>query len=80
MGEIADELVDSMYDYVDDDGWSSEEEGCILSQPTITCKFCKEKNLHWVKEESGKFKLYNKKNKLHVCKHYSEKVQEGLKY
>ena len=35
-------------------------------QRKITCKYCNEKNLHWVNTKSG-WRLYTQDNKLHKC-------------
>lgn len=63
MGDMAD--YQKEWDY-DDDYWDLYGNTSIIPPTKQTCKYCKARNLHWVRFEN-KWRLFNSVNKLHCC-------------
>lgn len=85
MGEMADELIDSMWDIWDNDDYG-EHEGPRYSKISkyssglgVVCKYCGCSSLKWSKQETGKWHLLESyqdgdrvSTRIHICKNKKE--------
>jgi len=68
MGEMADMLLDQMWDE-DEDCDPEHHGGGKHPNPRLkVCKFCGMEGLDWGKDKSGKWRLFED-HILHVCKY-----------
>lgn len=70
MGEIADDLIDDMFDaMLLEDEWREDS-----YDTGVICKYCKGGPYHWKQDEYGNWRLYTEKtNQLHTCNKYKPK-------
>ena len=64
MGEMADWINDDMQEAFPE--WCPIGPRRAHSPAPITCRICGKKNLHWETTANG-YRLFTKKNELHVC-------------
>jgi len=71
MGDIADSIIDQMFD-----PWCEEEmEDYYSYTALVQCKYCKQRGFHWMNigtEEQPIWRLHTPTGKLHKCKAYRE--------
>ena len=64
MGEMADYILDQMFD--EDDGWYEPDLEDEYAYHNIRCKYCHKAGFYWIETNSG-WRLHTKTGKIHEC-------------
>ena len=69
MGDMADDLIDSMMDREDDERFAGDDIDDIdySETPLRYCKYCKRGGLHWENGSNG-WRLFDRLGEMHSCK------------
>ena len=74
MGEIADDMVDDLFETLgdeteDEDGTELNYYGPRKAYTSKTCSHCNVSGFHW-RKHNGKWRLFDSSEKIHTCKSF----------